>query len=172
MTGPDEPDGSDATDGSDADGSDDAPGSDGGDEPQYHDVWETRVRFAETDAQGVVFYGDYLTYQDETFSQYLREIGYPYEAMEANDWDIHVVHVDVDYRAPAEFGDDLVCGIRVDAIEGSSIEFAWRCRTADGTLLAEGGLTHVAVSGGDPTRVPDEFRHAVRDYQAVPPDPV
>jgi len=172
MTGPDEPDGSDATDGSDADGSDDAPGSDAGDEPQYHDVWETRVRFAETDAQGVVFYGDYLTYQDETFSQYLREIGYPYEAMEANDWDIHVVHVDVDYRAPAEFGDDLVCGIRVDAIEGSSIEFAWRCRTADGTLLAEGGHTHVAVSGDEPTRVPDEFRHAVRDYQAVPPDPV
>lgn len=146
--------------------------SGGDDQTKCHDVWETRVRFAETDAQGVVFYGDYVTYQDETFSQYLREIGYPYGAMDQDDWDIHVVHVDVDYRAPAEFGDELVCGIRVDAIEESSIEFAWRCRKADGTLLAEGGLTHVAVRDGEPTRVPDEFRRAVRDYQAVPPDPV
>lgn len=135
------------------------------------DVWETRVRFAETDAQGVVFYGEYVTYQDETFSQFLRDIGYAWADIETADWDVHVVHTDVDYRAPAEFGDDLVCGIRVSAIRESSLEFDWDCRRADGTLVAEGGLTHVAVSDGEPTYVPDPFREAIIDYQDEPPEP-
>lgn len=136
------------------------------------DVWETRVRFAETDAQEVVFYGDYLTYQDETFSQFLREIGYPYGEMEANGWDIHVVHADLDYRAPARFGDDLVCGIRATAVRESSMEFAWNCRRADGTVCAEGGLTQVAVRDGESTRVPDDFRDSVVAFQDDPPNPV
>jgi acyl-CoA thioester hydrolase len=137
-----------------------------------HYVWENRVRYAETDAQAIVFYGEYVTYQDETMSQFLREIGYAYDELEDAGWEIHVVHVDVDYRAPAEFDDTLVNGIRVDAIHDSSVEFSWRCRRGE-TVLAEGGLTHVAVDeSGEPTRVPDEFRQAVVDYQDVLPDPV
>ncbi len=136
-----------------------------------HYVWDTRVRFAETDQQGVVFYGEYVTYQDETVNQFLRAVGYGYDELEAAGWDVHVVHVDLDYRAPAQFQDDLACGIRVEAIRESSIEFAWRCRR-DGAVVAEGGLTHVAVDeAGEPTRVPDAFRTAVADYQDEPPQP-
>ncbi|MFB6117505.1 acyl-CoA thioesterase [Halosegnis sp.] len=137
-----------------------------------HDVWETTVRFAETDAQGIVFYGEYVTYQDETFSQYLREVGYPWTEIEQENWDIHVVSVNIDYRAPAEFSDELVCGIRVAAIEESSLTLEWRCRRRDGPVCAEGTVTHVAVSDGETTRVPEGFRKAVRDYQTEPPEPV
>lgn len=136
------------------------------------DVWETTVRFAETDAQGVVFYGEYVTYQDETFSQYLRDIGFAWEDLETEDWDVHVVHTDVDYRSFAEFGDRLVCGIRVTAIRESSMDLEWNCRQTDGTLVAEGHLTHVAVRDGEPTRVPDDFRDAVVAFQPEPPEPV
>ncbi|PSQ22029.1 acyl-CoA thioesterase [Halobacteriales archaeon QS_9_67_17] len=136
------------------------------------DVWNTTVRFAETDAQGIVFYGNYVTYQDETFSQYLREIGYPWTDIEQADWDIHVVNVDIDYRAPAAFSDELVCGIRADAIEESSLTFEWVCRQRDGPTCAEGSVTHVAVSDGEPTTVPEAFREAVVAYQDKPPEPV
>ena len=141
---------------------------------EYHYVWDNQVRFAETDAQSVVFYGEYVTYQDETFSQFLREIGYDYHELEDAGWDIHVVHVDVDYRAPAEFDDRLTNGIRVDRIGESAIDFSWVCRKReDGQLVAEGNLTHVAVDeDGDPTRVPEEFREAVVDYQDEPPEGV
>lgn len=137
-----------------------------------HEVWETTVRFAETDAQGIVFYGNYVTYQDETFTQYLREIGYPWTEIEASDWDIHVVNVDIDYRASAEFGDDLVCGIRVAAIEDSSMTLEWTCRQRDGATCAEGTVTHVAVRDGETAAVPEGFREAVVAYQTEPPDPV
>lgn len=141
---------------------------------EYHDVFENRVRFAETDAQGVVFYGTYVTYQDETFSAFLREIGYPYDAFEELGWDVHVVHVDLDYHAPARFADELVNSLRVDAIRESSAEFAYACRKRDGTSLVDGNVTHVAVDSetGRPTRIPQEFRDAVVAFQDVPPDPV
>lgn len=138
----------------------------------HHYVWENQVRFAETDAQSVVFYGEYVTYQDETFSQYLREIGYDYHELESAGWDIHVVHVDLDYRAPASFDDWLTNGLRVKRIGESAIDFSYVCRQRDsGEVVAEGNLTHVAVDdSGNPTRVPDAFREAVSEFQGEPPE--
>jgi acyl-CoA thioester hydrolase len=141
-------------------------------------VWENRVRFEETDRQGVVFYGNYVTFQDETVSQFFREIGYGYDQMEGRGWDVHVVNVDLDYLGQADFGDDLAHGVRIERIGESSMTFeyaAWRDddRADDEgrELLAEGTVTHVAVdhATGDPVRIPDDFREAVSDYQAVPP---
>ncbi|MFC7229079.1 acyl-CoA thioesterase [Salinirubellus salinus] len=139
----------------------------------YHDVWETRVRFAETDAQGVVFFGEYLTYLDETFAAFLEAIDYPYDQLVAEGWETHVVNVDVDYHGAARFPDDLVCGTYVGAIRNSSLTFEWRCRRGEETL-ASGTATHVAVDaeGGGSVRVPDSFRDAVVGFQSVAPDPV
>ena len=136
-------------------------------------VFENTVRFEETDAQGVVFYGNYVTFQDEAFTAYLEAIGYPYESLRDADWDVHVVHVDLDYRTPAAFRDRLHNAIRIDAIRESSLEFEYECRDDAGEVIAEGGLVHVAVDeAGDPTRVPDGFREAAVEFQEEPPEPV
>ena len=138
-------------------------------------VWENRVRFEETDMQGVVFYGNYVTFQDEASSAYFRAIDYSYGAIAEAGWDIHVVNVDLDYRGQATFEDELVHGFRVATIGESSMtsEYAAR-RTDDEELLAEGTVTHVAVDAetGSPTRVPDEFRDAVVAFQDQPPEGV
>lgn len=127
-----------------------------------HVTFTNRVRFAETDAQGIVFYGNYATYQDEAINGYLREI-YPYESFEG--WDIHVVNVDLSYRTTAEFGDELENAVGVEHIGDSSITFAYEC-SRDGTVVAEGTVTHVAVDeSGEPTRVPDDFRAAVDAFE-------
>jgi acyl-CoA thioester hydrolase len=153
----------------------DGTGTDDGDEDpyaDYHDVYETRVRFAETDAQGVVFYGEYLTYQDETFAAFLRAAGYPYESLDETGWDLHVVNVDVDYRSFARYPDELVCGMRAATVRNSSVTFGWVCRKRDGTVVASGSVTHVAVDeAGETVRVPDDFRERLRAFQDVPPEP-
>jgi acyl-CoA thioester hydrolase len=138
-----------------------------------HEVYENVVRFEETDAQGIVFYGNYVTFQDEAFTAYLEAIGYPYEDLKAADWDVHVVHIDLDYRRSAQFRDTLRNAVRVSAIRESSIEFEYECRNDEGEVLVEGGVVHVAVDeSGEPTRVPDDFREAVLDFQDEAPDPV
>lgn len=137
-----------------------------------HEVFENQVRFAETDAQGIVFYGNYVTYQDETMTAYLEAVGYTYEELLLADWDIHTVNVELNYRTPAQFRDELANAARITAINDSSIEFAYECRR-DGDVLVDGSVTHVAVDGsGAPTRVPQTFRDAVVAFQETPPEPV
>ncbi|MFQ3319223.1 MAG: acyl-CoA thioester hydrolase [Natronomonas sp.] len=138
-----------------------------------HEVFENVVRFEETDAQGIVFYGNYATFQDETFTAFMEAIGYPYSEIEEHGWDVHVVNLELNYRKPAEFRDTLHNAMRVTAIKESSIEFAYECRNDAGELLVEGTVVHVAVDeSGAPTRVPDEFREAVAAFQDEPPEPV
>jgi acyl-CoA thioester hydrolase len=137
-----------------------------------HYVFDNQVRFAETDAQGVVFYGEYVTYQDETFSAYLRELGYPYGEFEGAGIDFHVVHTEVDYHATAEFDDRLRNGIRVSSMGESSVDFEWACRRReDDVVVATGGITHVAVDEAtrEPTAVPAEFRETVESFQSRSP---
>lgn len=138
-----------------------------------HEVFENTVRFEETDAQGIVFYGNYATFQDETFTEFMEAIGYPYSEIEKRGWDVHVVNLELNYRKPAEFRDRLKNAMRVTAIEDSSIRFAYECRNAEGELLVEGTVVHVAVDeSGAPTRVPEAFREAVVEFQEEPPKPV
>ena len=139
-----------------------------------YDIYENTVRFEETDAQGIVFYGNYVIYQDEALTAYLAEVGYPYREFEKSGWDVHVVNLELDYRGSAEFRDRLVSAVRSNAIDDSSIEFEYQCRRkADDEVLAEGSLTHVAVGeDGSPTRVPQQFRDAVVEFQDEPPEPV
>lgn len=138
-------------------------------------VYRNQVRFQETDQQGIVFYGTFFTYQDEAVNNYLREIGYPYETLEDNGWTTHTVHADLDYYAPAEFGDYILNRLRITAISNSSFTAEYTAeRETDNETLADGTVVHVAVDHetGEPIRVPQAFRDAVTDYQDTQPDPV
>lgn len=134
-----------------------------------HDVFENTVRFEETDAQGIVFYGNYLTFQDETFTEFMAAIGYPYEKLRENSWDVHVVNVELNYRAPAVFRDRLTNAMRVEQVNESSLVFAYECRNEDGEVLVDGTVTHVVVDENGPTRVPEELREAIVEFQDEPP---
>jgi acyl-CoA thioester hydrolase len=135
------------------------------------EIWENRVRFEETDRQGIVFYGNYVTFQDETVTQFFRETGFDYTERH-QDWDVHVVNVDIDFRGQADVGDELVHGTRIDSFGTASMTFEYAAHRADdGSPVVEGSVTHVAVDGetGEPTRIPEDFREAVREFQDEPP---
>lgn len=136
-----------------------------------HEVYENTVRFEETDAQGIVFYGNYATYQDETFNEYMEAIGFPVDVMGDRGFDVHVVNLELGYRAPARFRDRLTNALRATRIGESSIEFDYECRTADGEIIVDGSVTHVVVDeSGSPMRVPDELREAIAAFQDEPPE--
>lgn len=126
-----------------------------------------RVRFAETDAQGIVFYGQYFIYMDEAFNAFLRAIDYRYERMAEEGWTTHVVHADLDYHAAARFEDVIEGRLDIVEIGSRSLTAAFEaCEEGTGELLASGSVVHVTVDHGtnEAIRVPDTFREAVRAY--------
>lgn len=138
------------------------------DGPAFQPVFENRVRFAETDQQGIVFYGEYFTFQDEAVSAFLRAIDYGYDRMLEDGWQIHVANTELNYRVGAAFEDVIVNELRVADIGTASLEYEYRAtRKRDGEVLADGTVTQVAVDleTEEPTRIPDEFRDAVATFQ-------
>lgn len=131
----------------------------------YRFTYEHGVRFAETDAQGVVFYGNFATFQDEAVLAYYREMGHEYGEMLDEGWEVFIVHLDLDYHAPARFGDHLRHGVRVADMGTSSITFEYVCqRAADGRTIVDGSVVHVfADDAGSARDIPASFREAIED---------
>lgn len=136
-------------------------------------ICENRVRWKEVDRQDVVFHGEYFTYQDETQIEFLRQLGYSYRDMEAQGWTTHIVHAELDYRAPAQYEDVIENRMRVKAIGRSSLRYEYAAyRKDDQTLLAEGERVHalVDVNSGESIPVPEELKNAIVEFQDVPPE--
>lgn len=133
-------------------------------------VFENQVRFDETDLQGVVFFGTFFTYMDETFNAYCREIGLPYSTFDG--WTTHVAHAELDYHGQATFEDILENGMRIESIGDASITAEYAARhQRDDEPIASGKVVHVAVNNNsdDVVRVPDPFRDAVTAHQNTRP---
>ncbi len=115
-----------------------------------------RVRYAEVDAQGIVFNAHYLTYCDVAITEYFRaRTGKSYESMvAAHGIDFHVTQSLLNYRAPARFDDLLDIGVR-GSYRGARI--FWDLAMFRGEdLLCSGQLAYVTVdaTGGGVRRLP------------------
>lgn len=106
-----------------------------------------RVRYAETDQMGVVYYSNFLVWFEIGRVELLRMLGFDYKSMEIDDdCFIPVVEVNCRYKAPARYDDELTIETEVITVRGAVLKFRYRVlRDADRQLLAEGETTHVVT---------------------------
>lgn len=130
-------------------------------------VYTNRVRFAETDAQGIVYFGEFVKYLDEATFEFYRRIGHPYEERIEEGEEMVIAHVEVDYHQPARFPDEIRHGVAVSELGESSITFDYRAEGRDeGQLLAEGSVVQVAIDdNGEATPISDSLRSSIREFQ-------
>lgn len=77
------------------------------DHSQYPFSHRVRVRFAETDAMGVVHHANYPVYLEEARVAWMRDLGHDYDQLRSDGMDLAVIEAWVGYRAPLRF-DDVV----------------------------------------------------------------
>ncbi len=127
-----------------------------------------RVRWAEIDAQGIVFNGHYLTYLDTAVSGYWRALAIPYaETMKGLGGDLYVRRATLDYRGSARYDDRLDIGIRVREFGNSSMK-------VDGAvfhgehMLVQAEMVYVFADPAtqSPLPVPDALRGLIHDFEA------
>ena len=106
-----------------------------------------RVRYAETDQMGVVYYANYFVWCEIGRVEFMREHGLSYKEMELEEGCmIAVVEATARYRAPARYDDELVVQTTLLAARGPVIRFGYKIlREEDGVLLCEGETMHVVV---------------------------
>ena len=109
-----------------------------------------RVRYAETDQMGVVYYANFFIWFEIGRVELLRQLGFQYKEMETDD-DCHipVVEANCRYKSPARYDDELLLETTVLALRRTVIKFGYRLLRQENqalTLLAEGETTHVTVN--------------------------
>ena len=126
-----------------------------------------RVRYAETDQMGVVYYANYFVWCEIGRVEFFRHLGYDYKQMEIDD-DCHlpVVESHCRYRAPARYDDEVVIETRVTAARSSVIKFSYRILRLGPDaeqLLAEAETVHVTVNKFMQKRnLPDRYLRAIK----------
>lgn len=129
-----------------------------GDYPFAH---RQRVRFGETDLQGVVYYANYLLFAEVGRVAYLRELGVDYRReLLANGVDFTIGEATVRYQAPLRFDDEYDIRVRVGEIRSSSWTFEYAFDRADGQRCAVGSTVQVIIDGqtGRAARIPQPLR--------------
>ena len=132
----------------------------GDDHGRFYDT-TVRVRYAETDQMGVVYYGNYYLWFEVGRVELCRQLGFEYKKMESEDDSFIVVaESSCRYRKPAKFDDVLRIRTRVGEAQRRTIRFAYEIfRENTGELLANGETFHVICDRlGRPKSLPEKYR--------------
>jgi acyl-CoA thioester hydrolase len=120
-----------------------------------------RVRYAETDQMGVVYYANYLVWMESGRVDLCKACGFNYRDIEREDGIYFAVaEATCRYRAPARFDDEVIVKTWIEAANPRLVIFAYEMRLAESDqVLAIGSTRHVFVTREmQRTKLPDKYR--------------
>jgi acyl-CoA thioester hydrolase len=127
-----------------------------------------KVRYAETDAQRVVYHGEYVVWFEVGRTEYCEKAGYPYPRMEAEGIFISVVELRARYRKSARYGDIVTVRTRFGGQRSRGCTFLYEVILPDGSLAVEGETHHLFIDDkGRACSVPRSIREAFRAFSGM-----
>jgi acyl-CoA thioester hydrolase len=119
-----------------------------------------RVRYAETDKMGVVYYANYLVWFEVARTDWLRETGWTYRAMEHDGIGLPVIEAHCAYKSSARYDDEIQVQATARLMSPVRLAFDYVVvRPADNAVIATGHTVHASVdTAGRPVRLPARVR--------------
>lgn len=119
-----------------------------------------RVRYAETDKMGVVYYANYLVWFEVGRADLLRSLGWSYREMEAAGVSLPVIEAQCQYLRPARYDDEIEVRTEGRMLSPVRMEFQYQIVTvADQAVVASGRTVHASLNpSGRPCRLPVRVR--------------
>lgn len=117
--------------------------------------YKLRVRYAETDKMGYVYYGNYAIYFEVARVELLREHGITYKSIEDSGFIMPVLEFKIKYFKPAFYDDALTIRSSVQMIGDTRLHFAQQTFNDKNVLINSGEVTLVNVdaSNGKPAKI-------------------
>ncbi|MGB6945931.1 MAG: thioesterase family protein [Bryobacteraceae bacterium] len=127
--------------------------------PDSHET-SFRVRYAETDQMGVVYYANYLIWMELGRAEYCRAAGIRYRDMEVDDGILlAVVDAHCRYLYPARYDEEIAVKTWIGKASQRMVEFRYDIRNAQsGRRLASGETKHMFLGAGmRPAKLPEKY---------------
>jgi len=133
--------------------------------------YETTVKLYDTDAAGIVFFGNYLRIAHDAYQTYLETNGFSFaRALTEKKILIPIVHAEADYLQPSVVGERLTVEMTCSKISTHSFVLKYQVMRADGTLIATASTVHVMIelAGNQKIEVPPQLKQALEKiYRAA-----
>jgi len=122
----------------------------------YQHEIDVRVRYAETDQMGYVYYGNYATYYEVARVEAFRALGFPYKDLEAMGVGMPVLSLNVKYHHPAKYDDHLKVKVTIPDKPRARIRFHYEVTNQEEKLINTGEteLVFINMENGRPVRMP------------------
>jgi acyl-CoA thioester hydrolase len=128
------------------------------------------VRFAETDAMGIVHHSTYLVYFEAGRVALSKAHNAPYKELEDVGLALAVVEANLRYARPARFDEHIQVWTWVEKVRSRGVSFGYRITDEAGDTLVTGTTRHVCVDGqGRPARIPAHWLTALEDAVRTKP---
>ncbi len=122
---------------------------------------ETRVRFAETDAMGVTYHGNYLPWFEMARVAMLDQLGCPYRELETEGYLLPVLETGLTYHLPSHFDDRLQITVTMREKPAARLHLHYQVHRG-AELLVEGFTVHAFVNRSfKAQRPPEKFLKAI-----------
>jgi acyl-CoA thioester hydrolase len=132
--------------------------------PEFIDV-PVRVRYADTDRMGIVYYGNYPIFFEMGRSEYMRAKGFTYREFEDKGYHLVVVGMEVKYYNTATYDDLLIVKTSISELKSRGLTFHYIVYR-DGILIVEGKTKHICVNTNKkPVLIPQYLFDILRDVK-------
>jgi len=123
-----------------------------------------RVRYADTDRMGVVYYANYLVWFEVARTEWLRDTGWSYRQMEDEGIRLPVIEAHCEYRQPARYDDEVEVRTCATLLTPVRLRFDYEVwRSGGASACAVGHTVHAALDAtGRPCRLPARVCDLVR----------
>ena len=127
---------------------------------------QIRVRYAETDQMGYVYYGNYAMYFEVARVETIRALGLNYKELEDGGVMMPVLDLKCQYLAPAKYDDLLTIKVTIKDMPGVKIKYFYEVFNEAKELLhkAETTLVFAHKDTGRPCRPPIEFMNVLKPH--------
>lgn len=106
-------------------------------------ILKIRPRYAETDQMGIIHHSNYLIYMEQARLEWLNALGFSYQRMEDEGVLLPVYQIDIKYKNPIKFGDEITVKTTLRTIPTTRVVFDYEITKKDGFLCATAVLTLV-----------------------------
>ena len=124
-----------------------------------------RVRYGETDQMSFVYYGVYAQYYEVGRVELLRSLGLSYKEIEAMGFALPVVNMNIKYKKPAFYDDELTIRTTIKELPSAKITFHYETLNEKGELLNVGEVILVFINKktGKPCFAPEVIMNKIED---------
>jgi acyl-CoA thioester hydrolase len=111
-------------------------------------TYRRKVRYSDTDAQGIVWNANYAGYFDDALTDLFDDLGLTSSVMQLGGFEVVTAHLSIDFKAAARLGDVLVTRARLGRVGHKSVTFEMETiMESSGTVAVTGSVVFVTVDG-------------------------